>query len=61
MYDEDNEPVTTPGDMQWVPCDHSHTVKSRTGVCEACRGLGRVLILVNRAGRYSFVADTSVL
>ena len=55
---DEEEPITTPGDMQWVPCAHVHTVKSKAGVCEACRGAGRVLILVDRRpGRYCVMAD----
>lgn len=60
LYEYNDEEPTTPGDMQWVPCNHAHTVKSRTGMCEACRGTGRVLILVDRRpGRYSLVMDDS--
>ena len=57
---DEEEPITTPGDMAWVPCDHAYTVKSKAGVCEACRGTGRVLTLINRkenAGRYYILGD----
>ena len=48
MKQDEHEPTTTPGDMQWVPCDHAYTTKDRAGVCEACRGRGRLLITVPR-------------
>ena len=54
----EEEEITTPGDMTWVPCTHALTVKDRFGVCEACRGSGRVLMLVSRLpGRYCIVSD----
>jgi hypothetical protein len=47
MTKNNDDPITTPGNMTWVPCDHAHTVKSKTGMCEACRGTGRMLILIS--------------
>jgi excinuclease UvrABC ATPase subunit len=45
--EEDEERITTPGNMTWVPCDHVLSVKDRFGKCEACRGTGRMLIMVD--------------
>jgi len=55
---QEADEITTPGDMTWVPCTHAQTTKDRFGTCEACRGTGRVLMLVNRLpGRYCIVSD----
>jgi hypothetical protein len=51
MLDDKGEPVTTPGNMTWVPCDHVRSVKDRFGRCESCRGTGRLLILVSQLER----------
>lgn len=48
--DFDREETTTPGAMCWTPCEHIHSTKLN-GVCEACRGTGRILTLVG-SGRY---------
>jgi hypothetical protein len=52
----DREEITTPGNMQWVPCDHSRSVKRSDGICDACCGSGRILVMVPKSpGKYSFV------
>jgi hypothetical protein len=51
----DREEITTPGQQTWIPCDHLNATKCN-GVCEACRGTGRILTLVG-SGRYALGSE----